>query len=203
MEIDTDKVDEAVLALLYLTLHDGARAWKGFDWDTLNRLHAKGFISATRLARPNPSSWPMKASARRSGCSPGFRPALASVAALQASHIALPPEHQKPMRSSLRKAIAIEAARRMKLAPKPEQRLRYPAPQVQRMMQPHVAANAERNEQGLRLTAIATMDHEPPCRATGAASETITLKDQLAQAAEPAQRAITAIIAEAAAAASL
>ena len=45
MEIDTDKVDEAVLALLYLTLHDGARAWKGFDWDTLNRLHAKGLIS--------------------------------------------------------------------------------------------------------------------------------------------------------------
>ena len=45
MEIDTDKVDEAVLALLYLTLHDGARAWKGFDWDTLNRLQAKGFIS--------------------------------------------------------------------------------------------------------------------------------------------------------------
>jgi hypothetical protein len=45
MEIDTDKVDEAVLALLYLTLHDGARAWKNFDWDTLNRLHAKGFIS--------------------------------------------------------------------------------------------------------------------------------------------------------------
>jgi hypothetical protein len=45
MEIDTEKVDEAVLALLYLTLHDGARAWKGFDWDTLNRLHAKGLIS--------------------------------------------------------------------------------------------------------------------------------------------------------------
>jgi Domain of unknown function (DUF6429) len=44
MEIDTDKVDEAVLALLYLTLHDGARAWKGFDWETLNRLHAKGLI---------------------------------------------------------------------------------------------------------------------------------------------------------------
>jgi hypothetical protein len=42
MEIDTAKIDEAVLALLYLTLHDGSRAWKGFDWDTLNRLHAKG-----------------------------------------------------------------------------------------------------------------------------------------------------------------
>jgi len=45
MEIDIDKIDEAVLALLYLTLHDGASAWKGFDWDTLNRVHAKGFIS--------------------------------------------------------------------------------------------------------------------------------------------------------------
>ncbi len=23
----------------------GTRAWKGFDWETLNRLHAKGLIS--------------------------------------------------------------------------------------------------------------------------------------------------------------
>jgi Domain of unknown function (DUF6429) len=45
MEIDTEKIDEAVLALLYLTLHDGTRAWQGFDWDTMNRLHEKGFIS--------------------------------------------------------------------------------------------------------------------------------------------------------------
>jgi hypothetical protein len=44
MEIDTDKIDEAVLALLYLTLHDGVRAWKGHDWDTLGRLHGKGMI---------------------------------------------------------------------------------------------------------------------------------------------------------------
>jgi hypothetical protein len=71
------------------------------------------------------------------------------------------------------------------------------------MMQPHVAPNAERNEQRLHVTAIAMMDHEPPCRATGAASETITLKNQLAQAAEPAQGVITAVIAEAAAALSL
>jgi hypothetical protein len=42
--IDEQKVDEAVLGLLYLTLHDECRAWKGFDWDTLNRLHEKGFI---------------------------------------------------------------------------------------------------------------------------------------------------------------
>ena len=44
MEIDKDKIDDAALALLWLTLHDGDRAWKGFDWDTLDRLHAKGLI---------------------------------------------------------------------------------------------------------------------------------------------------------------
>lgn len=45
MTLDTDKIDEAVLALLFLTRHDHLRAWKGFDWDALNRLHAKGMIA--------------------------------------------------------------------------------------------------------------------------------------------------------------
>jgi hypothetical protein len=45
MEIDTERVDEAVLALLYLGRHDGCRAWKGFDWDAMDRLHGKGLIS--------------------------------------------------------------------------------------------------------------------------------------------------------------
>jgi hypothetical protein len=44
VKIDTDRIDEAVLALLWLTLHDGVRAWKGFDWDALDRLHRKGLI---------------------------------------------------------------------------------------------------------------------------------------------------------------
>ena len=44
MEIDKEKVDEAVLALLHLTLHDYGRAWKTFDWETMNRLHEKGLI---------------------------------------------------------------------------------------------------------------------------------------------------------------
>jgi hypothetical protein len=39
-----DKIDETVLALLHLTLHNGARAWKGHDWEALNRLHRKGMI---------------------------------------------------------------------------------------------------------------------------------------------------------------
>jgi len=31
VEIDADKIDEATLALLYLTLHDGVRARKGHN----------------------------------------------------------------------------------------------------------------------------------------------------------------------------
>jgi len=44
MALDTDRIDEAVLALLYLGLHDQYRAWKGFDWDAMSRLHEKGMI---------------------------------------------------------------------------------------------------------------------------------------------------------------
>jgi len=45
MQLDSEKIDRAVLALLYLGLHEERRAWKGFDWDSMNRLHEKGFIS--------------------------------------------------------------------------------------------------------------------------------------------------------------
>lgn len=48
MEYDIEKVDEAVLALLFLNFfsdHGAIRAWKGFDWDAMDRLHVKGFIS--------------------------------------------------------------------------------------------------------------------------------------------------------------
>lgn len=41
---DENKVDEMVLALMYLGLHDTDRAWKSFGWDSLDRLHQKGFI---------------------------------------------------------------------------------------------------------------------------------------------------------------
>ena len=48
MELDTNKIDDAVLALLYLGLHDGARAWKGFDCEVMNRLHEQGYITEPR-----------------------------------------------------------------------------------------------------------------------------------------------------------
>jgi len=40
------KVEEAVLALLYLGLHETARAWKRFDWEAMERLHVKGYITS-------------------------------------------------------------------------------------------------------------------------------------------------------------
>jgi hypothetical protein len=42
--INTEAIDDTVLALFYLTLHDRNRAWKSFDWDALNRLHERGLI---------------------------------------------------------------------------------------------------------------------------------------------------------------
>jgi hypothetical protein len=48
MELDDGKIDDAVLALLGLGLHDGDGAWKGFDWESMNRLYERGFISDPR-----------------------------------------------------------------------------------------------------------------------------------------------------------
>jgi signal transduction histidine kinase/transposase InsO family protein/ActR/RegA family two-component response regulator len=41
---DRDRIDEAVLVLLYPGLHEGGCAWKGFGWGALDRRHAKGMI---------------------------------------------------------------------------------------------------------------------------------------------------------------
>jgi len=43
--LDEDKIDDATLALLRLGLHAEQRAWKGFDWDSMERLHEKGLVS--------------------------------------------------------------------------------------------------------------------------------------------------------------
>jgi hypothetical protein len=48
MDYDQDKVDNAALALLYLTMWNdrpGTRAWKGYDWAVMDRLHQKGYIA--------------------------------------------------------------------------------------------------------------------------------------------------------------
>jgi hypothetical protein len=48
MPLDLDRIDEATLALLYLGLHDERRAWKSFDWNVTDRLHAKGLLDNPR-----------------------------------------------------------------------------------------------------------------------------------------------------------
>lgn len=51
MDYDKDKVDDMMLALLFLTtFEDGPvlRAWKGMDWDVSDRLHEKGYIANPR-----------------------------------------------------------------------------------------------------------------------------------------------------------
>jgi Domain of unknown function (DUF6429) len=42
--IDSDRLAEAALAILSLTLHDGGRVWKGLDWDLMDLLYEKGSI---------------------------------------------------------------------------------------------------------------------------------------------------------------
>ncbi|MDJ0656142.1 MAG: DUF6429 family protein [Xanthomonadales bacterium] len=46
--LDETKLAECALAILSLTMFDErsvTRAWKGMDWDLLNLLHEKGWIS--------------------------------------------------------------------------------------------------------------------------------------------------------------
>jgi hypothetical protein len=48
MEIDEERVDEMVLALLYLTTFKDKPNWralKSHNWDSLDRLHQRGYIS--------------------------------------------------------------------------------------------------------------------------------------------------------------
>jgi len=58
MDIDGDKLERTVLALLYLNSFQegtGRRAWKGFPWTVMDALHEKGYIS--NPATKNKSVW--------------------------------------------------------------------------------------------------------------------------------------------------
>jgi hypothetical protein len=55
MEYNKDKVDEMVLALMYLTSSKdpfATRAWKGLDWQVLDRLFKKGWITDPNSKMP-------------------------------------------------------------------------------------------------------------------------------------------------------
>ena len=44
MNYDQTRIEDTVLALLAAFSFDGGRAWKGFDFDVMDRLHAQGLI---------------------------------------------------------------------------------------------------------------------------------------------------------------
>jgi hypothetical protein len=46
LELDTDKIDQAVLALLALGKHEGYRTWKAFDWEVMGRVLMPGCDSS-------------------------------------------------------------------------------------------------------------------------------------------------------------
>ena len=76
MEIDGEKLEQAVLALLYLNSFqdgDGKRAWKSFPWSVMDSLHEKGYISDP--ATKNKSvCYPRKERSSRKSCSRSFSP---------------------------------------------------------------------------------------------------------------------------------
>lgn len=48
MNYDQTCIEDAVLALLAAFSFDGGRAWKGFDFDVMDSLHAQGLIDNPR-----------------------------------------------------------------------------------------------------------------------------------------------------------
>ena len=48
MAFDQERAGDLVLALMQLTLHEECRAWKSYDWDVMNNLHERGFITDPR-----------------------------------------------------------------------------------------------------------------------------------------------------------
>ena len=48
MDVDAEKLEQAVLALLHLNTIDeksGKRAWKALPWSVMDQLYEKGYIS--------------------------------------------------------------------------------------------------------------------------------------------------------------
>lgn len=48
MTYDRYRAGDLTLALMYLTLHDDVRVWKGYSWDVLDDLFQQGLISDPR-----------------------------------------------------------------------------------------------------------------------------------------------------------
>ncbi|MFU8878028.1 MAG: DUF6429 family protein [Wenzhouxiangellaceae bacterium] len=47
-ELDWNRIEDAALAILYLTLHDGNHVWKQISWEITDHLQTKGLIGDPR-----------------------------------------------------------------------------------------------------------------------------------------------------------
>jgi len=45
---DRERAGDLVLALMQLTVHDGSRTWKSYDWDVMDDLFERGYITDPR-----------------------------------------------------------------------------------------------------------------------------------------------------------
>ena len=76
MDIDGNKLEQTVLALLYLNSFqegEGKRAWKGFPWTVMDALHEKGYISI-RQRKTSPYGYPRRAPSSLKNCSRSCSP---------------------------------------------------------------------------------------------------------------------------------
>jgi hypothetical protein len=48
MAFNRERAGDLVLAMMQLTLHEERRAWKSYDWEVMNDLFDRGFITDPR-----------------------------------------------------------------------------------------------------------------------------------------------------------
>ncbi len=48
MSCNRERASDLVLALMQLTIHEGVRTWKSCDWELMNDLFERGYISDPR-----------------------------------------------------------------------------------------------------------------------------------------------------------
>jgi hypothetical protein len=98
------------------------------------------------------------------------------------------------VRSHDQSQLQLQRRARMQLIPQSQQCVGHPGAEAPRVVQPYMAADAQCNQQWRRIPLVPMVDHQSPGRPARSASEAVTFKNQITQAAEPAQRIVLAII---------
>ena len=76
MDVDAEKLEQAVLALLHLNTFEhklGKRAWKALPWSVMDQLHDKGYISDP-ATKASPCACQTRGLGSRKNCLRSFLP---------------------------------------------------------------------------------------------------------------------------------